>query len=121
MMAFGLIMLGAGLADAGTSMTLPTSAFIFSFGAFLTGAGFMSRAKEIEERARPSKEAGVQRQELLRMNGICTVCKREPAIIRCNLHNSKLCGTCMASHDTAWCEYAPCGRKSTAVGKGAWR
>jgi hypothetical protein len=121
LMAFGLVMLGAGLAETGNNTTLPTSSFVFSFGALLTGAGFVIRAREIEERCRPNKEAGQMRQDQFRANGVCSVCKRDPAIIRCNLHNSKLCGNCMAAHDTAWCEYAPCGRKSTAVGKGAWR
>lgn len=116
-MAMGVMTLLSGLAETGTGITSPTSAVVFSFGAMLTGAGFMLRARESEANLRPSKEAGQLRNELLRTNGACTVCNHEPAIVRCNLHKNKLCSTCISLHDTVWCDYIPSGRKSTAPGK----
>lgn len=122
LMLLGLLTLVGGLSGTDTaSSAVGWSSFIFSIGVLITSAGMLVRARQMEERIRPSKEVGQARQDLLRQNGACSVCKQEPAIIRCNLHNAKICGACLASHDTAWCEYAPCGRKSTAVGKGAWR
>jgi hypothetical protein len=105
----------------GSTNILPYASFIFSVGALATGMGLYVRARDIEEKTRPSRGAAQARQDLARVNGICSVCKAEPAMIRCNLHNAKICATCLSAHDSAWCEYVPCGRKSTAVGKGAWR
>lgn len=116
-----IMMIGAPFEEGGAKPMLPWISAMFSLGALLVGLGFFVRGREIEERARPSKEVAQARQELMKANGTCAICKKEPAIIRCNLHNTKICGPCLSSHDSAWCEYVPCGRKSTAVGKGAWR
>lgn len=116
-----IMMLAAPFEEGGAKPMLPYISAIFSFGALVCGLGFFVRGQEIEENARPARELAQARQELMRANGTCAICKKEPAMIRCNLHNTKICATCLASHDSAWCEYVPCGRKSTAVGKGAWR
>jgi hypothetical protein len=122
LMALGFLLFCGGVSGtASSTVTVGWSSFFFSLGALTMSAGFMVRAREIEEKSQHAKDAGGARHELMRVNGPCSMCKSEPAIIRCNLHNSRLCGTCLAVHDSAWCEYVPCGRKSTAVGKGAWR
>lgn len=121
-MVVGLIMLVVSMSESATKgTTLPWSSLVFSLGVLITSTGVYLRAGDVDERFRPTREAGQARQDLLRLNGMCSVCMREPAIIRCTLHDVKICWICLSRHDTAWCDYAPCGRKSTAVGKGAWR
>ena len=123
LMFLGLVMLASvPFQDGGgNNNILPWASFVFSGGALATGAGMFVRARDIEEKSRPTRGVAQARQELLRANGICSVCKKEPAMIRCTLHTAKVCATCLTTHDSAWCEYVPCTRKSTAVGKGAWR
>ncbi len=122
LLVMGMLMfLSAPYQEGGAASAMPFTSAVFSAGALMAGLGFFFRGREIEERSRPVKEENQAKQDLMKLNGPCLICKKEAAIIRCNLHNTKICGNCLPSHDSAWCEYVPCGRKSTAVGKGAWR
>lgn len=121
-MTIGLFLLAFGLVsqEPGGSM-IPTSSFVFSFGAVLLAAGFYMRFRDLEKELRPAKEAKKLRNDLFRAHGACSVCKENPAMIRCSVHNAAVCPVCMSLHDSAWCEYAPMGRRSTATRAGAWR
>ncbi len=122
-MAIGLFLLAMGLVneDSRSSM-VATSSFVFSLGALVLAAGFYLRVRDLEQELRPAKEARKLRNDLFRVNGPCSLCKENPAMIRCTTHKAAICPVCMSLHDSPWCDYVPMTRRSTAQRPtGAWR
>lgn len=113
-MTVGLFLLTYAVAIEGQGgSVLPTSSFAFSFGTLLLAGGLYLRTREIEAQLRPAKEAKKARHNQLRTHGLCPLCKENPALLKCEIHNSILCPNCLTSHDKGWCRYIPLSRRSS--------
>jgi hypothetical protein len=91
-------------------------ASLFAFGALVMAAGTYLHARLLQGTARPAVAA----PPVKRARGGCDLCKGEPPIIHCKVHQLHLCPACMAEHyDFRSCAYVPSTR--TKSGKGAAR
>jgi hypothetical protein len=106
----------AMLRDHNDISLIGAGASLFSFGALVMASGLYLKARMLEGAAKPVESAPPAR----RLRGGCDLCKGEPPVIHCKVHQLHLCPTCMAEHyDFRSCAYVPSTR--TKGSKGAAR
>jgi hypothetical protein len=110
----GLCVLPSALGDHQDGNLLSVAALLFSLGALSISVGFYMKARFLQKDVRSGKPEPPRK-----IRGGCDLCRNEPPVIQCKVHQLHLCATCLTGHyDVRSCVYVPSLRRpATKNGK----
>src|SRR2546423_5632957 len=110
----GLCVLPSALGAHQDGNLLSVAALLLSLGALSVSAGFYVKARSSQKDVRSGKPEPPRK-----IRGGCDLCKNEPPVIQCKVHQLHLCATCLTGHyDVRSCVYVPSLRRpATKNGK----
>ena len=106
----GVCFLPAAFGPHPDGNVLGMGASIFSLGALTIAGGVYVKAQVVKSSAGAPVE--IQRK----VKNPCELCKNDPPVVHCKVHNLHLCANCLSEHyDFRSCVYTPSSR--SAAGK----